>query len=119
MSNAKWRYAFQALGGSSDWLHACTWKFVDQDNPVAGRIPDPEQLGESFVGDCGAANGPFDFKLIEWVEFPARVPWQPYDNAPLRYSEQDLAEVRRRLETVGLLEIEETPDALRLIAYRR
>ncbi len=65
MSNAKWRRVFNALGGESEWLHTCTWKFVDEDEPSPGHIPDPEQLGDTFVGDCGEANGPFDFKRIQ------------------------------------------------------
>ena len=67
MSNAKWRKLFTVINNGSTPLSVCVWKIVTDKEPKNGFLPDKEQLGDDYVGDCGALNGPFEFKVIEFA----------------------------------------------------
>lgn len=69
MSDAKWRKLFGVINDSNLKFANCVWKLVGESEPKNGFVPDLEQLGENYVGDCGALNGPFEFKRIEWINY--------------------------------------------------
>lgn len=106
MSDTKWRKVFRVVNTRTLALNLCVWKLVDTDEPLQGHLPDFEQLGADYVGDCGALNGPFPFRDIEWLLIPVRHEWKPYyEGAPSRYLEQNLESVLEQLQTVGQFEI--------------
>ena len=67
MSNTKWLKAFDALEDAGLGGEPCLWKFVDDLEPCRGFLPERGQLNATGIGDCGAANGPFEFKTVEWL----------------------------------------------------
>ena len=118
MSDAKWRKLFSVVHDESLEMSHCVWKFVGIDEPKPGHVPDFTQLGENFVGDCGASNGPFWFKEIEWLLIPKRYGWKPYKNAPTNYITQDVESVLKKIQAVGHFETELSEDGLRVYGYK-
>ena len=118
MSNAKWRKLFRVVNRESSELNCCTWKLVDEKNPVSGFLPDYSQLGDTYVGDCGALNGPFGFRTIEWILLPAKHGYRPYDKAPWQYEYQNLNQVKERIDAVGQYAYEMTEEGLKIYGYK-
>jgi uncharacterized protein DUF6678 len=118
MSNAKWRKLFSVINSKTLELNCCTWKFVDETEPVSGWLPDYHQLGESYVGDCGALNGPFEFRAIEWISIPAKHGYRQYENAPMSYTNQSLNEVKKKIDSVGSYEYEITEEDIKIYGYK-
>lgn len=118
MSNAKWRKLFQVVNNESLELGVCVWKLVSEATPIRGYLPACDVLGPDYVGDCGALNGPFEFRVIEWLEIPASHGYRPYENAPLKTFTQDLAAVAARIDAVGAFEYEMVADGLRIYGYK-
>ncbi|GJL78027.1 MAG: hypothetical protein NPINA01_10160 [Nitrospinaceae bacterium] len=118
MSNAKWRKLFRVINSQSLKLNGCTWKLVDQTEPETGFLPDHRQLGETYVGDCGALNGPFEFRAIEWISIPAKQGYRPYENAPLSYIHQNLNEVKKKIDSAGRYEYEITEEDIKIYGYK-
>ncbi|MEZ5728485.1 MAG: DUF6678 family protein [Burkholderiaceae bacterium] len=118
MSNAKWRKLFAALNVHSVPLNRCVWKLVGEREPYAGTLPDAARLGPDYVGDCGALNGPFAFRDIEWLFLPARVGWQRYAHAPTEYLHQDVARIQALIDGAGRFEYELGEDGLRIYGYK-
>ncbi|MCP3933450.1 MAG: hypothetical protein GY705_30640, partial [Bacteroidetes bacterium] len=94
MSDSKWRKLFAVIHDGSIPLSACIWKLVEEKEPINGFLPDLDQIGENYVGDCGALNGPFSFKAIEWLILPSKVGHQPYNKAPINFEYQNIEEVK-------------------------
>lgn len=117
MSNAKWLRAIAALERAGLADEPCVWKFVDSSDPYRGHLPPTNALGATGVEDCGAANGTFEFSLIEWLEIPHEVSWQPYPNAPKRSRQLPTAAAREALDAAGQFRLIESGEGLRLIAY--
>ena len=118
MSNAKWRKFFGIVNdGSMDFTH-CVWKLIARREPTQGHVPDLEQLGDTYVGDCGALNGPFEFREIEWIHIPKRHGIRPYDNAPIKYLTQNIDDIVDRLQAVGQFEFELTSEGLKVYGYK-
>jgi len=76
-------------------------------------------LSESYVGDCGALNGPFPFKAIEWLFLPHKFGYRNYDNAPMKYITQDLKEITQKIDSIGKFEYELTQDGLKIYVYKK
>jgi hypothetical protein len=81
-------------------------------------VPDLEQLRDTYVGDCGALNGPFEFREIEWILIPKRHGFRPYDNAPIKYLTQNIDDIVDRLQEVGQFEFELTSEGLKVFGYK-
>lgn len=118
MSNAKWRRFFKVVNVETIELNMCTWKLVNEENPLPGHLPDYQHLGDDYVGDCGALNGPFPFQLIEWLFIPAKHGYQPYDKAPMQYESQNLEDIRTKIDSLGLFEYEKTDEGLKIFGYK-
>ena len=117
MSNAKWRKAIAALEQAGLAGEPCLWKFVDAVEPYKGSLPLSSELNESGVGDCGAANGPCEFKSVEWLEIPHELRWRPYPNAPERSRRLPTRAGKAALEAAGEFKLVETSDGLRIVGY--
>ncbi len=59
-----------------------------------------------------------EYRDIEWLEIPAEIRWQAYENAPFSRTELDLSRVRGAPESVGKFELEQSEHGLRLYGYR-
>lgn len=118
MSNAKWRKFFQVFNVETVELNMCTWKLLNEDPPLPGHLPDYHHLRDDYVGDCGALNGPFEFRLIEWVLIPFKHGYQLYKKAPVEYTYQNLDKLIERLDTIGLFEYEMTEEGLKVYGYK-
>ena len=118
MSNSKWRKLFAVIHDGSIPLSACIWKLVEDKESKNGFIPDLDQLGEDYVGDCGALNGPFSFKEIEWLLLPSKVGHQPYDKAPIKYEYQDIEKIKKKIDTAGQFEYETTDEGIKIYGYK-
>ena len=116
MSNTKWRKLFRAIADLE--INKCTWKLTDEKEPLDGHLPDPNVMGEDYVGDCGALNGPFSFNLIEWIHIPSKVGFRPYDKAPMQYNHQDIKEVERKINLAGNFQLEVDEDGVKIIAHK-
>lgn len=42
----------------------CMWKLVCEQQCRSGFVHSVEQLGDNSIGDCGALNGPFEFRRM-------------------------------------------------------
>lgn len=118
MSNAKWRKLFGVVNDSNLELANCIWKLVGEDKPKNGFLPDYEQLGEDYVGDCGALNAPFEFKRIEWLKLPSRIAHKPYKNAPTQSKTQDLSAAIEQLNAIGSFVIEIDSEGVTIYGYK-
>ncbi len=118
MSNAKWRKFFQVVNKDSLELNMCTWKLINEDNSLPGHLPDYHSLGDDYVGDCGALNGRFEFKFIEWLLIPTKHGYQPYEKTPVEYTYQNLDKLIERLDTIGLFEYEITEEGLKIYGFK-
>ena len=118
MSNSKWRKFFQVINQQTLELNQCTWKLVNEKDPIPGHLPDARQLGDDSVGDCGALNGPFPFKIIEWILLPAQHGYRPYEKAPIHYESQDLQKVQETLDTAGHFEYELNEEGMKIFGYK-
>ena len=118
MSNSKWRKLFAVVNDGSTPLSACVWKLVTEKEPKNGFLPDIEQLGDDCVGDCGALNGPFSFKEIEWLFLPSKVGHQPYDKAPMKYEYQEIDKIKELIDSAGQFEYEATDEGVKIYGYK-
>ena len=118
MSNAKWRKLFSVVNESNLKLAHCVWKLVGEDEPKNGFVPDYDSLGDNYVGDCGTLNGPFEFKLIEWLLIPYKFGFRPYESAPIQYKTQELSHVIEQLYSLGQFEIERNEDGIKIYGYK-
>jgi hypothetical protein len=118
MSNTKWRKLFSLVNSESMTITACKWKLVNEKEPQNGWLPDYRQLGEDYVGDCGALNGPFEFKAIEWVLLPSEYSYKPNDKAPTKYRYQNIEELRQKIESAGKFEYEVLSEGIKIFGYR-
>ncbi len=118
MSDSKWRKLFCVVNESNLKLANCTWKFVNERSSRDGFLPDINLLGSNYVGDCGAANGPFEFSLIEWLLVPSVVDHSSYQNAPKSQKTQDLSSVLDQLNSLGKFEYEYTNLGLKIFGYK-
>lgn len=118
MSNSKWRKIFSVINDGSIPLSACTWKLVTDNEPKKGFLPDIGQLGDDYVGDCGALNGPFSFKEIEWLFIPSMVGHRPYDKAPVKYEYQDIEKIKKLIDSIGQFEYESTDEGVKIYGYK-
>ena len=120
MSNAKWRKALSVLAGALPG-GMCRWKILRDPDPVLGWLPHPGEVDESHLG-CSLLQAPYfvlpEYRDIEWLEIPAEIRWQLYENAPFCRTELDLSKVRCALESVGKFELEQSEHGLRLYGYR-
>lgn len=118
MSNAKWRKLFSVINDRNIPLPSCVWKLVTDKDPQKGFIPDIEQLGDSYVGDCGALNGPFSFNTIEWLFLPSKVGHRHYEKAPVKYSYQNIEAIKNLIDSVGYFEYEITDEGIKIYGYK-
>ena len=81
-------------------------------------LPDYSKLGDTYVGDCHALNGPFEFRIIEWILLPSKHGYRPYDKAPMNDIHQNLDEVRMKIDASGHYEYEMVEDGLKIYGYK-
>ena len=105
MSDSKWKKLFSVINQSNLELGYCVWKLVDDKEPTKGLIPDYSEIGEDYVGDCGALNGPFEFRRIEWLFVPKSIGFRSYKLAPMKFKTQDLSIIIGQLKSLGKFEI--------------
>ncbi|MFC1665653.1 hypothetical protein ACFL17_08505 [Pseudomonadota bacterium] len=118
MSNTKWRKFFNIANSRSLEINACVWKLTDTEEPVQGFLPEVDELGKDYVGDCGALNGPFPFSLIEWLFIPSTHSYREYEKAPLKYIKQDVYKIAEQLEALGQFELEFLGDGIKVYGYK-
>jgi hypothetical protein len=119
MSDAKWRKLFSVVNVENIEVNCCDWKLVSEELPIKGYLPSSRALGESFVGDCGALNGPFDYKEIEWLMIPRRITWRAYKDAPESSRENNIQAILELISSTGsTFEIESTEEGLRVYGYK-
>ena len=118
MSDSKWRKLFSVVNESNTELSHCVWKLVSKELPLNGHLPDFESLGEDFVGDCGALNGPFSFQEIEWLFLPTSYEFKPYENAPLKVLTQSIDHIVMQLNKLGKFEYEKSTKGLKIYGYK-
>lgn len=118
MSNVKWRKLFSVVNDSNLVLANCIWKLVGENETKNGFVPDYEQLGNDYVGDCGALNGPFEFKRIEWFKLPTSVGYKPYEKAPIQFQTQDLSGIIEQLNSIGNFEIDANTEGVTIYGYK-
>lgn len=118
MSDAKWRKLFGVINDSNLKFANCVWKLVGESEPKNGFVPDLEQLGENYVGDCGALNGPFEFKRMEWIKLPTSIRYKPYDKAPTKVLTQDLSILLIQLNAIGNFELDENSEGITIYGYK-
>ena len=116
MSDAKWRKLFLALAPLE--LKQAYWKFVDLDDEFSDRFVEADDIMEEYVGDCGIAGGPFAYQRIEWIEIPAIGRHPIYKTIPHMEFEQNIQEVKNKLDEIGLFEVHQTERGIRVYAYR-
>jgi hypothetical protein len=124
MNNAKWRKLFMALSENHDIIGKCRVKLVMRETPIDLPIPSRDEYASVFrkesVDDILTC-GPFDFREIEWVEFPKQ--WiverqmRLVTLEPFKY-EQDILELKRIIDEIGLFEIEIDDKHLVLYGYK-
>jgi hypothetical protein len=117
MSDAKWRKVFRALAEQPESVFAATWKLTDEPEPIAGGLPDSEEVWESQVD--GGLGSPVPYKKIEWLELLERVPYRRYDHAPVAYKAQDLGPVREALNALGRFPLQDVEGGFRIYGYHR
>lgn len=118
MSNAKWRKLFSVVNENNVKFTHCHWKLVNEREPKLGHLPDFDSLGEYYVGDCGAMNGPFDFELIERLYIPASLGFKPYENSLTIYKTQDVQHLVEQLNGLGQFEFENDDKGLKIFGYK-
>lgn len=118
MSNTKWRKLFSVVHDANLAFTHCVWKLVTRPEPTPGHVPDLNQLGDTYVGDCGALNGPFAFKEIEWILIPSSHAFRRYESAPLEHKTQDLGPILKQIESLGYFEYEITNEGLKVYGYK-
>lgn len=122
MSNTKWRKLFTVIHDKSLPLAICYWKLVKKEKPIYGWLPDVESLGEdqvSYIGDfTGQYLDPVPYYEIEWIEIPDRQGDQAYENAPIKYTYQDLGAILKKIEAIGQFELAVTETAIRIYGYK-
>lgn len=118
MSNSKWRKFFAVINNGSIPLSVCVWKLVTHKEPKNGFLPVQIQLGDDYVGDCGALNGPFSFREIEWLFLPSSIGFRPYEHAPIRHEYQDIDHIKNIIDGAGKFEYETSDDGLRIFGYK-
>ena len=110
MSDTKWLRLLDALTAVDRLVDDCRAKLVWDDEirymQIDGMTRDfdywPRAM-EAMIS--GAPRGWYDYKELEWIEFPTD-------------AEHDLGQIRSTIESVGQFELESTDAALRLYAYR-
>tara|TARA_R110000764_G_scaffold69859_1_gene144465 strand:+ start:4846 stop:5280 length:435 start_codon:yes stop_codon:yes gene_type:complete len=118
MSNSKWRKLFSGIHEGALDFDFSIWKLVNDNAPIKGFLPDIKQLGENHVGDCGALNGPFEFKLIEWLLIPKEHGYYQYEKAPIKYHKQDIEMVERKINETGNFEYDVTSEGIKIYGYK-
>ncbi|GLO62927.1 hypothetical protein MACH09_34350 [Vibrio sp. MACH09] len=118
MSNTKWRKLFSVVNESNLKLPNCVWKLVGEAEPKSGFVPDFGQLGEDYVGDCGALNGPFEFKRIEWLKLPTRIGFKPYEKAPTQFKMQEFSTIIEQLSSIGSFELDVNSEGVTVYGYK-
>lgn len=118
MSNTKWKKLFSVVNEGNLELANCTWKLVDEAEPKNGFVPDCAQLGENYVGDCGALNGPFEFKRIEWLKLPTTLGYRMYEKGPIQFRTQNLSYITEQLRAIGNFEIEVSSEGITVYGYK-
>jgi len=91
---------------------------VGEKEPENGFIPDFSQLGDTFVGDCGALNGPFEYRIIEWLMLPRTIEYRKYQNAPLTRISQDFSGLVEKIQAIGQFEFDLNDEGLKIYGYK-
>ena len=112
MSNAKWRKLFVALANFGN-IEYSEWKLVDNPAPQVKRFPKKTELMEKRFAD--GYFQPFEYKWIEWIKVPAV--YRLHEHVDLEKS-NDLDQIFRTIEAIGLFEIEKTSEYLKIYAYK-
>jgi hypothetical protein len=118
MSNAKWQKLFKVINRESMELGFCEWKLVDETNPIYGKLPILQNLGDDYVGDDGALNGPFEFKRIEWILIPSEHSYSPYKNAPKKFLRQNMDIVLEKSSSSGNFEFDVLDNGIKVYGYK-
>ncbi|KNC68959.1 hypothetical protein [Pseudoalteromonas ardens] len=118
MSNAKWRQLFSVVNESNLTLAHCVWKLIGGDEPKHGFVPGYDSLGENYVGDCGALNRPFEYKVIEWLLIPYKIGFCRNEPAPIQCKTQELSHVIELLNSLGQFELETNENGIKIYGYK-
>jgi hypothetical protein len=114
MSNAKWRKLFNAVIDAGVVIERARWRFIDSDHTIEVSFPLAHDLREE-----GFADGkfqPFEYRWIEAVYVPNTFKPTPGVGYEVK---QNTAGLVAALEKAGEFPIEEGPDGITIVGYRR
>lgn len=123
MSNAKWTKVFRKLSENSDLVTKCLIKDIYDDFLRQVFIPPVKDFSSEFNGRGlqDGRNQPYQFKEIEWLEFPSkwivRKEMRGQILEPQKF-EQNISKIKTILQEVGELELELDNEKLILYGYK-
>lgn len=125
MNNAKWVRVLNALSGSNLVL-LCLVKLVWDDDirelQIDGMVANHDFWPEAIEGGVsGIPRGWYAYKEFEMLEFPARVcadRMPHHRNAGQSSRAQDLTAIRAVFHQLGVFDLEQSSECLRMFAYR-
>ena len=118
MSNAKWRKLFGRIDGLT--LPRCRIKFLKDERIYTESTPQIDHLNEDYTKDCFTC-GPFYFRDIEWIEWPARWEISRKNRDEIlspSIRTQNIVLLGEAVRDAGIFDTEQTDDALRIYGYR-
>lgn len=114
MSDTKWRKLFRLLSRAQVKVERATWHFIDLPHPMTQGLPREDELAETRFRD--GRFQPFEYKWIRSIEIPRE--YRPIANVGYA-KQQPIDKLVEVLEAAGQFPIEETPDGIAIIAYRK
>jgi hypothetical protein len=113
MSNAKWVKLLTAVARSGIGIVRSQWKYIDDGRCVWNAMPSEDDLLPNRFAD--GRFQPLEYKWIEWVFVPHE--FATVEGAGHR-TKQDTHGLLRVIREVGQFDFEESPEGVRLYAYR-
>ena len=113
MSNSKWFKLLTAVARSGIGIVRSQWQYIDDGLCVWNAMPSEGDLLPRRFAD--GRFQPFEYKWIEWVYIPHE--FATIEGVGHR-TKQDTQGLLRVMRGVGHFDIEESPEGIRLYAYR-
>lgn len=128
VEDAEWVRLLEALCAEPDHVPGARAKLVWDPEPRAFLVRGAAyHAGLDFYAHemeamiSGSPRGFYEYRELEWVEFPREIEIlrnPDHRKAGTELVEQELAQIRATIETVGQFELKESDDGLRLNGYR-
>ena len=116
MSDTKWRRLLSAIAHIK--LPKSCWKFLDDEAEYTRPTPQPSEIMNGVaIGDTSAV-GPFYFRDVQTLRWPAQYETTFGLHEPSRMSFQPINELVSAIEAAGQFDICVTDSGLTMYAYR-